>query len=88
MLAEIGRFIESPYTAFVAAVILGGIALSGKFSVTATQILLGVALVISIVGLREQPWPVLIGASAMIAGGLVLLAYWFQPDAIPSYAGI
>ena len=88
MLAEIGKFVESPYTALVAALILGGIALSGKFSVTATQILLGVALVVAIVGLREQPLPVLVGCAAVIAGGLILLAYWFRPDAIPSYAGI
>jgi hypothetical protein len=85
---EFQKFLESPYTALSAALILGGLALSGKFNVTATQCLLITAWAVSIVGLRGQPLPVMVGISAAIAGGLILLAYWFRPDVVPLYAGI
>jgi hypothetical protein len=55
VMANIERIIESPYTALVIALVLGGLALSGKFSVTATQILLAVALVVVLSGLRAEP---------------------------------
>ena len=84
-MVSIGRFLESPYTALSAAIILGALALSGRFSVNATQFLLVAAWVVSIIGLRGQPLPVSIGMSAIVGGALVLLGYWFQPDVMPAY---
>jgi hypothetical protein len=82
------KILESPYTALSAAIILGAIALSGKFSVTATQCLLAAAWAVVVVGLRSQPLPVQAGCALVAGGALILLAYFFRPDAVPSYAGI
>jgi hypothetical protein len=87
-MADIYKVLESPYTALVFATVLGGLALSGKFTVTATHFLLAVAWVIIVIGLRGQPLPVCVGFGALAAGGLILLGYWFSPDAIPGYSGI
>jgi hypothetical protein len=35
----IEKILESPYSAIILAAVLGGLALSGRFSVTATQLL-------------------------------------------------
>jgi hypothetical protein len=82
------KLIESPYTALSVAIVLGALALSGKFNVTATQILLVFAWAVAIVGLRSTPVPIMLGSGAMIGGALILLGYWFRPDAIPSYSGV
>jgi hypothetical protein len=85
---SIARLLESPYTGLLIAVILGAVALSGKFSVTATQILLLVAWAMAVVGLRDQPIPILVGASAVIGGGLLMLSYYFKPEIVPQYFGV
>ncbi|MGB7099495.1 MAG: hypothetical protein WBD95_12130, partial [Xanthobacteraceae bacterium] len=87
-MAGIERLIESPYTALSAAIILGALALSGKFSVTATQTLLVAAWAVIVLGLRGRPLPVLIGSALATGGVLILLAYWFRPDAVRSYTGV
>lgn len=76
------QIFESPYTSLVVALVLGALALSGKFNVTATQIILAVALVVVIVGLRQQPWQLALGYSAVAAGILLVLCYFFRPDAV------
>lgn len=78
----IAKFIESPYTALAVAIVLGALALSGQFNVTLTQLLLGAAWAVAFVGLRDQPWPIMVGASAMIAGCLLMLGYWFRPETV------
>src|SRR4051794_3344375 len=88
MLANITRFIESPYTALAAALALGALALSGKLNVNATYVLLVATWAIGIVGCRELATPLLIGVGLILAGVLVVLACWFQPDAVPGYAGV
>ncbi|WP_315716481.1 MULTISPECIES: hypothetical protein [unclassified Bradyrhizobium] len=85
---NIEKILESPYTALSAAVILGALALSGKFSVTATQCLLAVAWAVVLFGLRGQPLPVQAGCALVTGGVLILLAFFFRPDAVPSYAGV
>jgi len=80
--AGFAKLLESPYTALVVAIIIGALALSGKFTVTATHVLLAAAWAVALIGLRGQPLPVMIGSAAMIGGGLLLLGYWFVPDAI------
>jgi hypothetical protein len=82
------KLLESPYTAIWLALVLGGLALSGKFNVTATQLLLVAAWVVAIVGMRGQPLAILIGLAAIIGGGLLILAYLFRPDAVPVYTGV
>jgi hypothetical protein len=87
MAADLGRLIESPYTALSLTIVLAALALSGKFSVTATQILLVAGWAMAVIGLRGQALPVMIGTSLCIGGVLVLLGYWFRPDAVPSNFG-
>jgi len=88
------KLLESPYTALVVAVVFGALALggrfalSGRFNVTATQILLIVAGAVAFVGLWTQPWPVMIGGGVIIGVVLLLLGYFFRPDAVPAYSGI
>src|SRR5258708_6337567 len=81
---------ESPYTALSVAIILGAIALTGKFNVTLSQVFLVLAWGIAIVGLRSQPLPIMVGTAAIVAGCLIVVGYWFRPDivAIPQYSGI
>jgi hypothetical protein len=86
--ASMPALLESPYTALVCAVVLGALALSGRFSVSATQFLLVAAWGIVIVGMRGQQLTVTVGVAAIVGGILLLLAYYFRPDAVPSYAGI
>jgi hypothetical protein len=83
----IEKILENSYTMFAVAVVLGALALSGRFSVTATQLLLVMAWGIAIVGLRSQPTPILVGCGAVLAGCLILLAYWFRPEAVPTHTG-
>jgi len=85
---SIPPFIESPYTALVIAIVLGGVAISGKFSVTATQLMLVAAWVVAMIGLREQPIPLLVGFGAMFGGLLLVLGYWARPDAVPAWTGL
>jgi hypothetical protein len=87
MLDAIVRLIENPFTQFFAGVILSAIALSGRTSVTAMQVLLGVGWLVMLVGLRTQPLPIVLGVGSIAAGSLILLAYWFRPEAVPSYTG-
>jgi hypothetical protein len=87
-MSGIEKLLESPYTALAVAVVLGALALSGKFNVTATQFLLVFAWAITTLGLRGQALPIMIGSSAVVAGALVLLGYYFRPDAVPSYYGV
>ncbi|MBI3530498.1 MAG: hypothetical protein HY067_21335 [Betaproteobacteria bacterium] len=55
---------------------------------TATQLLLLAAWLVAIFGLRHKPTPVIIVIGAMLAGALVLLAFYFRPDVIPAYSGV
>ena len=87
VLDQIEMLIQSPFTGLCAGVVLGALALSGRFDVTATHLLLAAAWAIAVVGLRGQPTPILIGTGLLWAGALILLAYWFQPDKIPAFAG-
>ncbi len=77
--SPLGHFLESPYTALVVAIVLGALALSGKFNVSATYVLLAIAWAIATLALRAQPFPILAGSSLMIAGALVLLGFMFRP---------
>ena len=52
-MSSIQHFLESPYTGLSVAIILGALALSGKFTVTATQTLLVAAWAVALVGLRS-----------------------------------
>lgn len=85
MLREI---VESPLTAIFMGVILAGIAVSGKLSVTAAQVFFGVAFVVACLGLRSLPIPTAVGFGLLILGGLILLAYWAKPDIVPGYSGV
>ena len=84
----IEKILESPYTALSVTVVLGALALSGKFSVTATQFLLVAAWGVVVIALRGQPLGIMVGLALVAGGALVLLAYFFRPDAVPSYAGV
>src|SRR5450432_914845 len=85
---KIEEFLQSPYTALSVAIVLGALALSGRFSVTITQFLLVFAWGVGVVGMRAVPLPMLVGSATMLAGGLILLGYWFRPEAVPGYVGV
>jgi hypothetical protein len=87
-MAKRERIIESPYTALVVATIVGGLALSGKFTVTATHVLLALSWVVIIVVFRGQPTVPLICFGAICGSILMLLGYWFTPDPVPGYSGV
>lgn len=82
-----GQILESPITALFVSVVFGALAFSGKFSVTVTQVLLGVAWLVAVAGLRSQPVPILIGVSAILGGGLILVAFIFRPEIESRYFG-
>lgn len=82
------EFLKNPITALAVALVLGAAALSGKFSMIATQVLLAAAWLLVLWMLRENPWPVWIGSSLIAAGVFVMLAYYFTPEAVPSFSGI
>jgi hypothetical protein len=83
-----GPALESPALALIAALVLGALALSGHFSAIATWVLLTAAWIIAIYALHILPSPIVVGVGAILAGCLILLAYWFRPDAVPTYSGI
>lgn len=85
---DVSKLLESPYTALVVAIVLGALALSGKFTVMATHALLAVAWAIVIIGLRGQPFSLIVGFGGVAGGIFVLLGYWFSPEPIPGYVGI
>lgn len=68
--------------------LLGALAVAGRFSVTASQVLLGLAFVVACVGLRTLPVPQAIGCALVILGSLILLSYWAKPKIVPGYSGI
>jgi hypothetical protein len=83
----VGRVLESPYSALVVTIVSCGAALSGKFSVTAMRLLLLVAWMVALHGLRAQPrWRFGVVAVAF-AVFLVTIGIWFTPDAVTSYSG-
>lgn len=84
----LAKIFESPYTALSIGIVIGALALSGSFNVTATQTLLILAWIVAFVGLRSTPTPIWIGAGAIIGGALLILGYLFRPDAIPSFSGL
>jgi hypothetical protein len=85
---DVREFVTNPFTMFSAGIVLGALALSGKFSVTATQILLVVAWAVAVIGLRVQPLAIFAGIALCLAGGLILLAYWFRPEVAPQDFGL
>jgi hypothetical protein len=87
IMGSLEKFIESPYTALLIAIVVGALALSGKFSATATQMLLVVAWAVTIVGMRGHPLVMQVGVGAIAGGSLLLLGYLFRPDAVPSNFG-
>ena len=84
----IEKVLESTYSAIIFAAVLGGLALSGRFSVIATQLLFVAAWVVALIGLRSQPLPIILGSAACLGGGLFLLAYWARPEAVLNYSGM
>jgi hypothetical protein len=87
-MTRLEEFIQSPLTALVCAFVLGALALSGRFSVTATQILLFAAWFVSIIGMRAQPGLVQFGSALTMASVLLLLGYYFRPEAVPHNFGV
>ncbi len=81
-MAAIERIIESPYTALSVALVLGALALSGRFSVVASQMFLAATWAVIVIALRSQTWQIMVGVAAISAGSLLLLGYWFRPEAV------
>jgi hypothetical protein len=73
--------------ALAVAVALGAIAVSGKFSVRATQLLLLIAWLLVLLALREQTWMLFCVNAVASAVAFVLLAIFFRPETIPQNFG-
>jgi hypothetical protein len=89
----VGRILDHPRLALVAALILAALSLSGRFSVTATRLLLFAAWIVAIFSfygfepIRCRLW-LLIVTIGSSGGCLCLLAAWAQPEAVPLNTGI
>ena len=81
-MARLEEFVTSPITALFVAVVFGALALSGRFNVTLTQAFLRIAWLVAVFGLRSQPYPLWIGGSAIVGGVLLILAFYFTPQAV------
>ncbi|MBS0220064.1 MAG: hypothetical protein JSR91_04900 [Proteobacteria bacterium] len=81
-MTTIENILASPITPNVIALILGAAALSGKIDVTSGQICLASAFVFCVLGFRNEPWQIQVGASMTIGGVLLLLAYWIRPEVV------
>src|SRR6185437_14124255 len=77
------QIFSSQYSAYFVAFVLGAFALSGKLSVNFSEFFLFLAWVMVALGLRDQPWPHIVGFSAIAGGALVLLGSWFHPNTPP-----
>lgn len=84
----VAKLVASSHAQMFVALAFGALALSGKFSVTATWVLFAVAWVVAMAGLRWLPLPMFVGTGVILGGGFVFLAFVFRPDAIPAYTGI
>ena len=76
------------YAALVLALVPGALALSGKFNVVATYVLLALASVVIVIGVWRQPRLTRLGVPAIAAVILSLCGYLFTPDPVPGYSGI
>ena len=81
-MARLEEFVTNPITALFVAVVFGALALSGRFNVTLTQAFLRIAWLVAVFGLRSQPYPLWIGGSAIVGGVLLILAFYFTPQAV------
>jgi hypothetical protein len=74
--------------ALVVALVLGAIAISGRFSVRMTQLLLVLAWMVVWVALRNQSWAEF-GIGVAGFGFLVaILAIFFRPETVPQHCGV
>jgi hypothetical protein len=88
----IKNILDHPRMALVAALILAGLSLSGRFSVTATRLVFFAAWIVAAFSfwrfapLRSRPR---LFAASVIGFGccLFFLGLWAQPDAVPQYFG-
>jgi hypothetical protein len=78
---------RTAYFSLIITLVIGGLALSGKFSVTATQILFLMAWVAAIIALRSKSLFIITPMACALGCALLLLAFYFRPDVIPQYVG-
>lgn len=84
------EILERPLFAIIVAVVLSALGLSGRFSVTITQVLLALAFFVGIYGLFEPMrlrWSKFLVSAAAWALFLIGLAVWARPETIPAYFG-
>jgi hypothetical protein len=89
--------LDHPRIALIIALVLGGIALSGKFSVNASRILFLLAWVVAVFGFYgyfrpswtiHKPMWMFAGSSIGFGVALLFLGAWAQPEAVPLNFGI
>jgi hypothetical protein len=86
--AALQQILDSPLTGLFISLVIAGIAVAGRLSVTVSQGLFFAAWLIAVFGLRQLPGPLCV-AGSLISGGLLLgLAWWARPDIIPEYSGL
>jgi hypothetical protein len=81
VLDQVAHHMGDP-VALIVALVLGGAALSGRFSVSATQFLLFAAWIVGLIAIRGQPGSVILLVGGLLGGVLILLANYFRPETI------
>jgi len=82
------KLAASSYTPLFITIVLGALALTGAFSVTAARVLLAAAWLVAMYGLRWLPIQLFVTFGAILGGSLVILAFVFRPDVVPAYTGV
>jgi len=85
--ADLGKFAEHPVTAIVVAFMLGGLALSGRFSVSATRVLFVFAWILGVASFHGFPLGEFVGLSIAFTMLVIFLAVWARPEVVPEYFG-
>jgi hypothetical protein len=80
-------FLESPLTALSVALLLGGLAASGKFNVIAARILFCAAWIAGVLSIRDFPALLFLFGSVFWTAFIILLILWARPEVVPLYWG-
>ena len=86
-LVEIGKFAEQPITALFIAILLAGLAPSGRFSVTAARSIFLVAWIVGISSFHTFSAAQFVVASIALSLLVIGLAVWARPEVVPQYFG-
>lgn len=79
---KIYLFLINPITGVIVALVLAAVAISGRFSVTASNVILVLALLVGCFGIFQSGWIVHLNIICCLILGiaLTLISWWIQPS--------